>query len=96
MGFPRLPLEEKVQLIPTVLMSLDGKPSSHQDSILTLILPWLEHVKAPTDNPGSYFTSSCVGLKFCRATYLFLKTAHFSHNFHKTLNNGQSDVDFQK
>ena len=60
MGFPRLPLEAKVQLIPTVLMSLDGKPSSHQDSILSLILPWLEHVKAPTDNPGSYFTFSCI------------------------------------
>ena len=52
MGFPRLPLDEKVKLIPNMLMSLDGKPYSHQDSILNMILPWLEHVKAPTDNPG--------------------------------------------
>ena len=54
MGFPRLPLEEKVQLIPSIFVALNGKPSTHQESFLILVLPWLEHVKAPTDNPGFY------------------------------------------
>ena len=75
MGFPRLPLDVKVQLIPNMLRSLDAKPASHQDSIITLILPWLEHVKAPTDNPGSYFTISynislCLKSKECKKSYL--------------------------
>jgi hypothetical protein len=51
MGFPRLPTSQKVDILPSVLISLDGKPASHQDALLMMILPILEHIKAPTDNP---------------------------------------------
>lgn len=47
----RLPLDKKVELIPLLLKALDSKPASHQDSFLHMILPWLEHVKAPSENP---------------------------------------------
>lgn len=51
MGFPRQPLELKVQMVPKLLRALEDKPVSHQDSIINMILPMLENVKAPSDNP---------------------------------------------
>ena len=49
MGLPRLTLEEQVDLIPTILNALDGKPQSHQDSLLLLIMPLLGNVKVSPD-----------------------------------------------
>ena len=51
MGFPRLPLDQKIHLIPKILLALEGKPASHQDPLLHMMLPWLEHVKAPKEDP---------------------------------------------
>ena len=51
MGFPRMPLDEKIQIIPRLLIAIDGKPASHQDPLLHMMLPWLEHVKAPKEDP---------------------------------------------
>ena len=51
MGFPRLPLDRKIALIPKILIALEGKPASHQDPLLHMMLPWLEHVKAPKEHP---------------------------------------------
>ncbi len=51
MGFPRLPLERKVALMPSILQSLEGKPAEHQDSLLMMILPTLHEVKSPSDDP---------------------------------------------
>lgn len=49
MGFPRLPTEKQVDLVPSILNSLNGKPQSHQDSLLLLIIPLLGNVKVPAD-----------------------------------------------
>jgi proteasome component ECM29 len=49
MGFPRLPVEKQAELIPAVIKCLDGKPAPHQDSLLLMILPVLDEVKAPED-----------------------------------------------
>lgn len=49
MGFPRLPLEEQVELVPMVLNALDNKPQSHQDSLLLLIVPLLGQIKVSAD-----------------------------------------------
>lgn len=49
MGFPRLPIEKQVELVPIVLNSLQNKPQTHQDSLLLLIVPLLGSVKVPTD-----------------------------------------------
>lgn len=49
MGFPRLPVEKQAELIPAILSSLEGKPSSHQDSLLCLIVPVLGSIPVPRD-----------------------------------------------
>jgi len=41
MGFPRLPVEKQVELIPSVLSSIEAKPTMHQDSLLLMIMPVL-------------------------------------------------------
>lgn len=51
MGFPRQAMELKIKMVPKLLRALEDKPASHQDSIINMILPMLEHVKAPSDNP---------------------------------------------
>ena len=50
MGFPRLSLERQAELVPSVLAGLESKPSSHQDSLLLMIMPVLGEVarQAPT------------------------------------------------
>lgn len=49
MGFPRLPINEQVDLIPVILNSLEGKPLTQQQSLLLLIIPLLGDVKFPMD-----------------------------------------------
>lgn len=50
MGFPRMCMEKKASLVPSILRSLEGKPTSHQDSLLAMILPMLGHIESGTDN----------------------------------------------
>ncbi|XP_046403565.1 proteasome adapter and scaffold protein ECM29-like [Ischnura elegans] len=50
MGYPRLPKEKRAKLVPSLLESLDGKPQSHQDGILLLIMPVLGEVNVPEDS----------------------------------------------
>lgn len=49
LGFPRLTVDEQVALVPLLLNSLEGKPQTHQDSLLLLIIPLLGKVTVPTD-----------------------------------------------
>ncbi|KAF5273782.1 hypothetical protein FQA39_LY00897 [Lamprigera yunnana] len=49
LGFPRLPEEKQIELLPSMLNSLESKPQSHQDSLLMLILPLLGKVNVPVD-----------------------------------------------
>ncbi|XP_050079558.1 proteasome-associated protein ECM29 homolog [Anopheles maculipalpis] len=50
MGFPRLTVEEQTELAPVLLNCLEGKPETHQDKILMLVLPLLGEIKIP-ENP---------------------------------------------
>lgn len=47
MGYPRLDLNKQVELLPSMLNSLEGKPSQHQDSLLLLMVPVFGHMKIP-------------------------------------------------
>lgn len=49
MGFPRLSIDEQVELVPAIINALDSKPQSHQDSLLLLLVPILDNIKVPTD-----------------------------------------------
>ena len=51
MGFPRLPMEKQAELVPSVLASIEAKPTIHQDSLLLMIMPVLGEVakQAPAD-----------------------------------------------
>jgi len=51
MGFPRLPIEKQAELVPSVLAGIESKPTSHQDSLLLMIMPVLGEVAkiAPTE-----------------------------------------------
>jgi len=53
MGYPRLSLEKQAELIPSVLAGLEGKPTSHQDSLLLMIMPVLGELAKhpPTGDP---------------------------------------------
>ncbi|XP_050090264.1 proteasome-associated protein ECM29 homolog [Anopheles aquasalis] len=50
MGFPRMTVEEQTEMAPVLLNCLEGKPETHQDKILMLVLPLLGEIKIP-DNP---------------------------------------------
>ena len=50
-GFPRMPQNKQALLVPAVLSSLNGKPESHQDSLLLMIMPIIADVSAPTEDP---------------------------------------------
>ncbi|XP_071444179.1 proteasome adapter and scaffold protein ECM29-like [Hetaerina americana] len=49
LGYPRMPLEKQAELVPAILYVLDGKPQSHQDSLLMLLMPVLGDVVIPPD-----------------------------------------------
>ena len=51
MGFPRMPQSKQALLVPAVISSLEGKPESHQDSLLLMIMPIIGEVIAPTEDP---------------------------------------------
>ncbi|XP_032510836.2 proteasome adapter and scaffold protein ECM29 [Danaus plexippus] len=45
MGFPRLPKDRQVDLVPSLLEAIENKPVAHQDSILMLVMPLLGDIK---------------------------------------------------
>ncbi|XP_063621128.1 proteasome-associated protein ECM29 homolog [Cydia splendana] len=45
MGFPRLPREQQLSLVPSLLEAIENKPQGHQDGILVLIMPLLGSIK---------------------------------------------------
>ncbi|CAG5117500.1 unnamed protein product, partial [Candidula unifasciata] len=47
LGFPRLEPEKQAQMLPLLINCLEGRSVSHQDSILQLLLPALQHIKMP-------------------------------------------------
>ncbi|KDR13581.1 proteasome-associated protein ECM29 homolog isoform X2 [Zootermopsis nevadensis] len=49
LGYPRLPVAKQAELVPCVLNALEGKPQSHQDSLLLILMPVLGHVTVPPD-----------------------------------------------
>lgn len=49
LGYPRLPVAKQAELMPCVLNALEGKPQSHQDSLLLILMPALGHVTVPAD-----------------------------------------------
>lgn len=49
LGYPRLPIEKKAELVPILLSALDGKPVQHRDSLFLLIMPVLGNVRIPSD-----------------------------------------------
>lgn len=48
MGIPRLPTAEKVELLPTILRSLERKPQSHQDALMMHVISVLPHFDVPS------------------------------------------------
>lgn len=45
LGYPRLEIAKQVELVPTILNCLEGKPEIHQNKLLMLILPMLGEIK---------------------------------------------------
>ena len=56
---------------------------SHQDSILAMVLPWLEHIKCPSENPESKLQylklPNTVLTLFCGFLFDFLLLPYGSH-----------------
>ncbi|XP_078050250.1 proteasome adapter and scaffold protein ECM29 isoform X2 [Augochlora pura] len=44
LGYPRMEMERQAKLVPSVLNAIEGKPLSHQDSLLLIIMPVLGHI----------------------------------------------------
>ncbi|XP_012151377.1 proteasome adapter and scaffold protein ECM29 isoform X2 [Megachile rotundata] len=42
-------IQKQAELIPSVLNAIEGKPLSHQDSLLLIIMPALGHINVPMD-----------------------------------------------
>ncbi|GAB6029010.1 hypothetical protein CHUAL_004798 [Chamberlinius hualienensis] len=49
LGYPRLDSSKRAELIPRILNCLEGKPPSHQDSLLLMLLPVLNYFPIPSD-----------------------------------------------
>lgn len=49
LGYPRMEMKKQAELIPSVLNAIDGKPLSHQDSLMLIIMPALGHISIPAD-----------------------------------------------
>lgn len=49
MGYPRLTVDKQTELVPLLLNCLEGKPESHRDKLLLLVIPLLESIKIPDD-----------------------------------------------
>ncbi|CAL7951979.1 unnamed protein product [Xylocopa violacea] len=49
LGYPRMEIQKQAELIPSILNAIEGKPLSHQDSLLLIIMPALGHINVPMD-----------------------------------------------
>ncbi|XP_012233833.1 proteasome adapter and scaffold protein ECM29 [Linepithema humile] len=49
LGYPRMEMNKQAELIPSILNAIEGKPLSHQDSLLLIIMPALGHINIPAD-----------------------------------------------
>ncbi|XP_011343237.1 proteasome adapter and scaffold protein ECM29 isoform X2 [Ooceraea biroi] len=49
LGYPRMEMSKQAELVPSVLNAIEGKPLSHQDSLLLIIMPALGHINIPAD-----------------------------------------------
>ncbi|KYM93818.1 Proteasome-associated protein ECM29 like protein [Cyphomyrmex costatus] len=49
LGYPRMELNKQAELVPSVLNAIEGKPLSHQDSLMLIIMPALGHINIPVD-----------------------------------------------
>ncbi|KAL0121628.1 hypothetical protein PUN28_006856 [Cardiocondyla obscurior] len=49
LGYPRMEMNKQAELVPSVLNAIEGKPLSHQDSLMLIIMPALGHINIPTD-----------------------------------------------
>ncbi|XP_033222326.1 proteasome adapter and scaffold protein ECM29 [Belonocnema kinseyi] len=49
LGYPRMDINKQAELVPCILNAIEGKPLSHQDSLLLIIMPALAHIKVPMD-----------------------------------------------
>ncbi|XP_029040341.2 proteasome adapter and scaffold protein ECM29 isoform X1 [Osmia bicornis bicornis] len=49
LGYPRMEIQKQAELIPSVLNAIEGKPLSHQDSLMLIIMPALGHINVPMD-----------------------------------------------
>ncbi|XP_074097479.1 proteasome adapter and scaffold protein ECM29 [Cotesia typhae] len=47
LGYPRMEMKKQSELIPSVLNAIEGKPLSHQDSLLLMIMPALGNLEIP-------------------------------------------------
>ncbi|XP_046742819.1 proteasome adapter and scaffold protein ECM29 [Diprion similis] len=50
LGYPRMEIGKQGELIPSVLNAIEGKPLSHQDSLMLIIMPALGHINIPMDS----------------------------------------------
>ncbi|XP_052364159.1 proteasome adapter and scaffold protein ECM29 isoform X1 [Oncorhynchus keta] len=53
MGYPRLEVEKRCELAPTLLTAMEGKPEPQQDSLMHLLIPSLYHMKYPKDSSNT-------------------------------------------
>ncbi|KZC10743.1 Proteasome-associated protein ECM29 like protein, partial [Dufourea novaeangliae] len=49
LGYPRMEMHRQANLVPSVLNAIEGKPLSHQDSLMLIIMPVLGHIDIPMD-----------------------------------------------
>ncbi|XP_011685024.1 PREDICTED: proteasome-associated protein ECM29 homolog [Wasmannia auropunctata] len=49
LGYPRMEMNKQAELVPSVLNAIEGKPLSHQDSLMLIIMPALGHINIPVD-----------------------------------------------
>ncbi|XP_012265500.2 proteasome adapter and scaffold protein ECM29 [Athalia rosae] len=50
LGYPRMEISKQGELIPSVLNAIEGKPLSHQDSLMLIIMPALGYINIPLDS----------------------------------------------
>ncbi|XP_015601340.2 proteasome adapter and scaffold protein ECM29 [Cephus cinctus] len=50
LGYPRMEISKQAELVPSVLNAIEGKPLSHQDSLMLVIMPALGHINIPMDS----------------------------------------------
>ena len=59
MGFPRMNQDRRADLIPSILAALEKKPPSHQDAIILMLIPDLQHFKVTCDMSEKNLIHGC-------------------------------------